>query len=254
MESHTRANQQPTRDCSRAGSASTDDFDSFSEAYDKLLNAAVWGAANYYTEYKVNRVAALEQRNSVSALLDLGCGVGNATVRFRQVYPAANVYGVDVSTESIAVAQKRVANEAMHGADFRTYDGSRLPYGDEQFDIVFMAVVMHHVPVQDRSPLLREVLRVLRPGGRLYIFEHNPHNPITRKVVRECPFDENAILLTPRECRRLVGSSGFEPERVGFRVFVPPHRWLRWLLPIEDALEWLPIGGQYYVRGIKPVA
>lgn len=240
----------------KAGSApSTDDFDAFSARYDHLLDQAVafsGGDSGYFSQYKVDCVVQREHGQPIRAMLDLGCGVGNATALFAQAWPDARFEGIDVSEQSIVVALHRSSTSEIPRANFQVYDGERLPFASDTLDLVFIAVVLHHVPVATRTRLLTEVRRVLRPGGRLYIFEHNPYNPITRKVVRECPFDENAILLRPGECRELVRSLHFEQVRVHFRLFIPPKPWLRALLPLERWLEWLPLGGQYYVRAVKP--
>ncbi len=235
--------------------ASTDDFDAFSADYDALLNRAIAfsGAdAGYFTDYKVDLVVSRERGRRVSALLDLGCGIGNATARFAAAWPAAQFEGVDVSADSVAVAQIRAQRGEITRAQFRHYDGQLLPYTDASFDLVFIAVVLHHVPLELRASLMAEVRRVLRPGGRVYVFEHNPYNPLTRRVVRGCPFDAGAVLLKPSECAQLLRDAGLSQVQVGFRLFIPPHPLLRWLTPIERAFEWLPIGGQYYAVGTRP--
>ena len=235
--------------------ASTDDFDAFSADYDALLNRAIAfsGAdAGYFADYKVDLVVARERGRSVSSLLDLGCGIGSATARFSAAWPQAQFEGVDVSADSVVVAQMRAQRGGIARAHFRHYDGQQLPYADASFDVVFIAVVLHHVPLELRASLMAEVRRVLRPGGRVYVFEHNPYNPLTRRVVRECPFDAGAVLLRPGECAQLLRQAGLAQVRVGFRLFVPPHPLLRWLIPVERALEWLPLGGQYYVVGTRP--
>ena len=55
--------------------------------------------------------------------------------------------------------------------------------------------------------------RVLRPGGIAAIFEHNPLNPLTRRVVSNCVFDEDAVLLRRRRARGLLRQAGLVPVR-----------------------------------------
>jgi hypothetical protein len=74
------------------------------------------------------------------------------------------------------------------------------------------------------------------------VFEHNPLNPLTQKSVRDCPFDDDAILLFPWELRGLLARSGFERVRQDYIVFFP--RLLRRLRPLEPKLGWLCLGAQ----------
>ena len=62
-------------------------------------------------------------------------------------------------------------------ADFQSFDGMRISSHDNAFDQVFAASVFHS-PDSEQSGLLREWLRVLKPGGTAVIFDHNPLNPL----------------------------------------------------------------------------
>jgi hypothetical protein len=90
---------------------------------------------------------------------------------------------------------------------------------------------------------------VLAPGGRLYLFEHNPYHPVTRWVVRHTPIDKHAILATPAQVRGGLHAAGFFDMRTRFLLFLPP-RWC-WTSRFEKWLGWLPAGGQYVVTGCK---
>jgi hypothetical protein len=88
---------------------------------------------------------------------------------------------------------------------------------------------------------------VLKPGGVLFIFEHNPYNPLTRRAVNNCPFDADAVLLTRRRSSRLVKRAGLETTEERYILFFP------WegstFRAIETHLRWLPMGAQYFVSG-----
>jgi hypothetical protein len=92
--------------------------------------------------------------------------------------------------------------------------------------------------------------RVLKSGGRCYVFEHNPYNPVTRWVVARTPIDRHAILLSSREVCASLAVAGIRHIQVENLMFFPP-KW-RWAQPLEQALYWLPFGGQYMVFGEKP--
>jgi SAM-dependent methyltransferase len=128
-------------------------------------------------------------------------------------------------------------------------DGAKTPFGDRQFDIVTISAVLHHVPVEERQAVYRELGRVLKPGGRLYVFEHNPRNPLVRYVIARTPIDENAILLDAREVRHgLLDTARYDLE-TDYLMFMPPG--LAFLAPLDRTLAWLPLGAQYVVAARK---
>ena len=85
----------------------------------------------------------------------------------------------------------------------------------------------------------------LAPGGFIAVFEHNPWNPLTRKAVRDCPFDEDAVLLSRRQATRLLDEAGLEPIDAAYIIFFPQEG--PRLARIERRLRPLPLGAQYYV-------
>jgi SAM-dependent methyltransferase len=96
-------------------------------------------------------------RIASGSVIDLGCGAGDSVVQFRDVNPDVRWVGVDIE------ASPEVALRRRTDAEFVTFDGVNLPFGDASFDAVYCKQVLEHV----RAPgaLLAEVARVLRPGG-----------------------------------------------------------------------------------------
>jgi hypothetical protein len=89
----------------------------------------------------------------------------------------------------------------------------------------------------------------LNQGGELFIFEHNPYNPLTRRIVNNCEFDDDAILLTAREIKSRLLQSKFRFLQTHYTLFFPGF--LSKLRFLEKYMEWLPLGGQYFVHAIK---
>ena len=85
-------------------------------------------------------------------------------------------------------------------------DGTALPFTKEIFDLVLAICVFHHIPPSERPYVMREIHRILRPGGIVAVFEHNPLNPLTRYVVKQCEFDIDAELLSLRETNYISGA------------------------------------------------
>lgn len=173
--------------------------------------------------------------------LDVGCGVG---LTDRYLGELSSVVGVDISPGVLEVAR-----EANPGVWYVEYDGKRLPFEDESFDLAFTICVLHHVPVAGWSAFIAEISRCVRPGGLVALFEHNPFNPLTRLVVHRCAFDKDVTLLRRSKAVRLLREAGLELVESAFILFFP------WRVPALNALELhlgrVPLGSQYFVAGRK---
>jgi ubiquinone/menaquinone biosynthesis C-methylase UbiE len=172
--------------------------------------------------------------------LDLGCGVGAFHPYVRKYF--ARFSGVDISEKSIEQAK------AVRGdIDYTAYDGARIPYPDRSFDFVSTICVMHHVPPADWSSFMREMRRVIRPGGLVCVIEHNPWNPLTRLAVNRCEFDADAVLLRAGKTEALMQEAGLFNIKSDFFLMLPwQHRIAR---GIERAFAWTPLGAQYMTCG-----
>ena len=226
------------------------EFDKFADEYRELhaANTRISGETpEFFAEYKVRDVCQVARSagRRIARVLDFGAGVGTSVPHFRRYFPDARLTCVDVSEKSLAVGSARYPIDA----EFRSFDGKALPFPDETFDLAFAACVFHHIAAEEHVALLRELHRVLRTGGMVAVFEHNPLNPVTVRAVNTCPFDENAILIPPWRMKASVKEAGFRDAGIRFRLFVPGA--LRRLRPIEAALHWCPLGAQYSVMGAK---
>ena len=162
----------------------------------------------------------------------------------------ASFTGCDVSAGMLAEAEKRWPQASGRVPALAAQEGARTPFADGQFDVAPISAVLHHVPVAERPAVYTELGRVLKPGGRLYVFEHNPRNPLVRYVIARTPIDENAILLDAREVRHgLLDAARYELE-TDYLMFMPPG--IAFLRGIDRMLAWLPLGAQYVVAARKP--
>ena len=100
------------------------------------------------------------------AVLDLGCGAGlDAMVAAQLVGPTGRVVGIDLSPEMLAVASAALAETPYTWVSFRQGEVEALPFPDTSFDVVLSNGVLNLVP--DKPRAVREIYRVLRPGGHL---------------------------------------------------------------------------------------
>jgi ubiquinone/menaquinone biosynthesis C-methylase UbiE len=103
-------------------------------------------------------------------VLEVGVGAGTDFVNW--VRHGARATGVDLTPRSVELTRERLALEGLH-ADVRVADAERLPFAPDSFDIVYSYGVLHHSP--DTFSAIREVHRVLRPGGTaLLMIYHVP--------------------------------------------------------------------------------
>jgi SAM-dependent methyltransferase len=102
--------------------------------------------------------------------LEVGCGTGVFLERVARC--GATIHAVDLSAELLAKARLRLAGVA--GVHLFRGNAERMPFPDASFDAVYGSSILHHLNLE---PALREVLRVLRPGGRIVFTEPNIWNP-----------------------------------------------------------------------------
>ena len=109
---------------------------------------------------------------------------------------------------------------------------------------MFSACVFHHIDADEHVHLLASLKKLLKPGGVMAIFEHNPVNPVTRYIVATCPFDENAVLIPAGDFVRKQRQAGFAKVEAAYTGFFPGS--LKALRPLERFMTAIPVGAQYY--------
>lgn len=133
----------------------------------------------YWTSYNLARQA---YQKGARRLLDFGCGRGAKALRYAQL--GFHVHGFDISDSFIGNARALAEKYGLvERAEFCVQPAESLNYPDEYFDVVVGELVLHHV---DIAPAIREVYRVLKPGG-LAVFKEPLDTPRRTWIRRHPP-------------------------------------------------------------------
>lgn len=103
-------------------------------------------------------------------VLEVGCGTGNLAILIKRLHPGAEVVGLDPDPKALARARRKAGREALSMLLDRGF-AEDLPYPDASFNRVFSAFMFHHLGPDGKEQMLRETLRVLRPGGSLHLLD-----------------------------------------------------------------------------------
>lgn len=128
-----------------------------------------------------DRLVALADPRPGDRVLDVGSGTGYFARRIAPVVePGGSVVGIDPSQPMLVYA----AAHAPANCTFQAAGAEDVPFGDASFDLVVSSLAFHHFPVDRRADAVREMFRVLRPGGRLFIADFRPPSgPVLNRIV-----------------------------------------------------------------------
>jgi len=219
------------------------DFDGYVNSYNSILEnqLSFFDGEEYFAANKINLLKDLADINALK-VLDFGCGIGRSIKFLEQAFPEAKIYGTDISELSLKKSEEEHSNSYF----FRLDEAHEYK---SQFDVIFVAGVFHHIHPTLRPEVVQLLSEMLTDDGELFIFEHNPLNPVTRHMVNTCPFDEDAVLLRPKELMKLLASVQLKFQGKGYVLFFPSY--LKALRVLEKYIKWLPLGGQYFVWAKK---
>jgi 2-polyprenyl-3-methyl-5-hydroxy-6-metoxy-1,4-benzoquinol methylase len=239
-------------------------FDSIADEYETELPAHV-------RERLLGRKVEIMRRrlNTAGILpgssrgLDFGCGQGWYTCAMARM--GYDMVGTDVSDRQLDHARRHADAQSMSAVQWDLIEDSRLPFSDGCFDFAFAINVLHHVGSKvDQEAALAEIVRVLRPGGILFLQEMNTINPLFRfymgylyPLIRA--IDEGTEQwMNPRELPT-VRTARWMPDIDCF-TFLPdfvPGFLMRRLAGVEAWLErsrWRHWSAHYVARLVKETA
>jgi demethylmenaquinone methyltransferase/2-methoxy-6-polyprenyl-1,4-benzoquinol methylase len=155
-------------------------FDRIAARYDLLNRMLSMGVDRLWRRRTVRAL----QMQPGHRVLDLATGTGDMALQAANQHAEVEVVGLDPSRQMLAVGLRKVERQGLGGRiSLKEGDAQSLPFADQSFDRISMAFGIRNVP--DRSMALREMARVLRPGGRVGILElSEPRNGLLSALAR----------------------------------------------------------------------
>jgi SAM-dependent methyltransferase len=224
-------------------------FDAIADVYDDSLPEHV------VAHYLRRRAAFVAACCPPGEGLDVGCGTGALAAEL-----AARDYamtGIDPSAGMLAVLRGRAPSvRALQGS------ATALPFAAGSFDLVVTVATLHHIAAAEavRAGLV-EMVRVLRPGGRVVVWDHNPRNPYWGRLMARVPQDtgEERLIAEPEIVAGLRAGGGVVLQRLhlGFVPDFTPRPLLGAAAALERAAERTPglraLAAHNVVVATKPV-
>ncbi len=171
------------------------------------------------------RVLACAAISSGEHVLDVGCGTGTLALEAARGTPGAKVTGLDADPSILVRARKK---SARTGVQIRFDEGTStaLPYADGSFAVVLSTLFFHHLTDDAKRQTVAEIVRVLRPDGRLVVGDlGRPHDPLMRIAVRATVQLLDGVTTTAHNVRGelpgLLAGAGLREVTVRDRMRTP---------------------------------
>ena len=116
-------------------------------------------------------------------MLDVGCGAGMDTlIAAQMIGPTGSVTGIDMTPDMVAKARRSVAEMRLENVTIVEGGAEQLPFADASFDVVISNGVIDLIP--DKDAVFSEIMRVLRPGGRVQLADVTIQRPVSEEGKR----------------------------------------------------------------------
>lgn len=222
-------------------------FDVHAEKYNDVLRQNFGFLACDVTHFAQYKVKFLYENIKFcpNNLFEFGVGVGNNLPFFKLYFPNISLYGSDISDVSLAKAIQIVPELQS----FRSFHIDTLKPFREKFDVVFLACVLHHIPLAERAEWISALAATLRPGGVMCVFEHNLFNPVTRFLVKTCPLDIGVKLVKRSQCLDYFREAGLSIDISCYTLFSPWRN--SHMVKLEKVFSKFPFGCQWCIIAYK---
>ena len=179
-----------------------------------------WSASGYdfllwlaFPEKKIKNAFISSVEFSPSEdVLDFGCGTGTLLLMLKRKHPEIKLTGMDISPQMIHLAASKI-KKAGSDIHVHVYDGKRLPFNENSFDKIISSFVFHHLSTSFKSVILKDILRVLQPGSKLYIVDFGKsktfYNKILFQIIRHLDGFDNTSVNAKGLMPEFIKAAGF---------------------------------------------
>jgi ubiquinone/menaquinone biosynthesis C-methylase UbiE len=151
----------------------------------QAVHAGIWPEAGVQGDSKLRQSYhnIIKEKIAIQPqdILDLGCSVGMSTFALQELYPSARITGLDLSPYFLAVANYN-SRQRQSKINWRHARAESTGLPDASFDLVSTFLVFHELPQEVAQQILREVRRLLRPGGYFTLMDMNPKSEAYAKM------------------------------------------------------------------------
>lgn len=164
------------------------------------------------------RILAKIDLSPGETVLDVGCATGTLLRLIGKDHPGVRLVGLDPSEEALRMAAGRLRKDGVEAELWHGFAES-LPLDDESVDVCVSTQTFHHMPDSAKRQAMKEIYRVLRPGGRVFIADFGEED---RWWVRKMAFLERAeytVNMFSGLIRETLAEAGFKGTRVLLRQF-----------------------------------
>jgi ubiquinone/menaquinone biosynthesis C-methylase UbiE len=135
--------------------------------YDPITRYALAPSEDWVRQALLDRIQTHPRR-----ILDLGCGTGSTTLALKQMFPDAEVVGIDLSPYMLVVADEK-AHQAGLKVTFQQHNAEQTNFPSACFDLITASLLFHETPRPTSIAILREAFRLLQAGGEILILDGN---------------------------------------------------------------------------------
>lgn len=203
---------------------------------------------NYFIRFKLDIVKSEIKKSRSSEpvnILDFGCGIGESTLYISEIFPNSKIIGIDLSSSSIEIAKKR----KIKNTQFFSCNIINENIDNFSFDLIFISDVFQHIFEKDRAAVFSRLYSFLNKGGKIFIFEHNPWNPVTALIYKTTEIDNGCTMISSREFDSLIKKLNLQDIKIypsKYLIFMPRYTFLKKIFFLEKFFQNIPIGAKYY--------